>query len=328
MRRRDFIAVIAVSVAWPLAVRAQQERMRRIGVLMNTSDTDPETAVRIAAFEQGLAQLGWTPGRNIQIDYRWGVGDVARTRAAAQELLQLAPDVLVSNATPATDALRKATDAIPIVFVVVSEPVAQGFVRSLARPDGNITGFTYLEPTLGAKWLELLKEVAPRVTDVAIVFNPSTAPNAALFAQSAQTTARRLAVATNTILLSELVPIEPVMTSLAGKPGRGLIIAPDASAVVNRKLIIELAARYQIPTIYFQRAFTVEGGLISYDADITDIFRRAAPYVDRILRGEKPAELPVQQPNKFELSINLKTAKTLGLEVPPKLLFTADQVIE
>jgi len=329
MRRRDFITLIGGAAAWPLAARAQQgERMRRIGVLMNTSASDPESKVRIAAFQQGMETLGWTVGRNVQIDYRWGLGDVERSRAAAAELLSLAPDVILSNATTATVALHQATRTTPIVFVVVSEPVAQGFVATLAHPGGNMTGFSFLEPSLGAKWLELLKEIAPRITRIAIIFNPKTAPNAALFSRSAEMAAKKNAIDAVTIPFDEPAAIEPTMTRLGREPGYGLILAPDSFASVHRKLIVELAARYRLPAIYFQREFTSEGGLVSYSADIPDLFRRAAPYLDRILRGEKPADLPVQQPTKFELVINLKTAKALGLDVPPTLLARADEVIE
>jgi putative ABC transport system substrate-binding protein len=330
MKRREFISLLGgAAAAWPLAARAQQsDRVRRIGVLMNTSDSDPESQVRIAAFQQGMEKLGWTIGRNIQIDYRWGIGDVERTRAAAAELLRLAPDVILSNATTATAVLQQATRTIPIVFVVVSEPVALGFVESLARPGGNMTGFAYLEPSLGAKWLELLKEIAPRITRVAIIYNPKTAPNAALFSRSAEMAAKRFAIDPITISLDEASGIEPIMTSVGREPGHGLIFPPDTFSTVHRKLIVELAARHQLPAIYFQRPFTSEGGLVSYGADIPDLFRRAASYLDRILRGEKPADLPVQQPTKFELVINLKTAKALGLDVPPMLLALADEVIE
>ena len=329
MKRRAFILALGGATAWPMVARAQQpDRTRRIGVLMNTSKTDPESEVRIGVFRQHLEQLGWRVGRNLQIDYRWGVGDLEKTRAATAELLSLAPDVVLSNATTATTLLQQATRTIPIVFVVVSEPVALGLVQSLAHPGGNITGFSYLEPTLGAKWLELLKEIAPHINRVAVVFNPKTAPNGALFARSAELAASRFGVDANTIPVDSTPALDAMMTSLGREQGRGLIFPPDTFATVNRKLMVELAARHRLPAIYFQRPFTSDGGLISYGADITDLFRRAASYVDRILRGENPADLPVQQPVKFELVVNVRTAKALGLNIPEPFLVRADEVIE
>ena len=330
MRRRDFIKVISgAAAAWPLAARGQQpDRVRRIGVLMGLAESDPEAKVRAAVFERALQELGWTRGRNIRIDYRWAPGDVEQTRAAAAELLRLAPDVSLAHATPATAALQRATRTLPVVFVAVSEPVAQGFVQSLARPGGNITGFTNLEPTLGAKWLELLKEIAPRVTRVAVMSNPNTAPYVILFSRSVEAVAQKIAVELIAAPVHEPAEIEAVLTMLGREPGGGLILPPDPFTVAHRKLIFDLAARYRVPAINGLLYFANEGGLVSYGVDVRDQFRQAAAYVDRILRGEKPADLPVQQPTKFELAINVKTAKALGLDIPPTLLAIADEVIE
>jgi putative ABC transport system substrate-binding protein len=330
MRRRDFIKVISgAAAAWPLAARGQQpDRVRRIGVLMGLAESDPEAKVRAAVFERALQELGWTRGRNIRIDYRWAPGDVEQTRAAAAELLRLAPDVSLAHATPATAALQRATRTLPVVFVAVSEPVAQGFVQSLARPGGNITGFTNLEPTLGAKWLELLKEIAPRVTRVAVMSNPNTAPYVILFSRSVEAVAQKIAVELIAAPVHEPAEIEAVLTMLGREPGGGLILPPDPFTVAHRKLIFDLAARYRVPAINGLLYFANEGGLVSYGVDVRDQFRQAAAYVDRILRGEKPADLPVQQPTKFDLIINLTTAKALGLEIPPTLLARADEVIE
>jgi putative tryptophan/tyrosine transport system substrate-binding protein len=330
MRRREFVTLIGgAAVALPLGARAQQmERMRHVGVLINTADDDPETQIRIAAFQAAMEQFGWAQGRNVQIDYRWSVGDIERARTAASELLRLSPDIILSNATPATAVLRQATSTIPIVFVGVSEPVAQGFVNNLAHPGGNVTGFSFLEPSLGAKWLELLKDIAPHITRISIIFNPKTTPSAELFLQSVENAAKGFAVEPVMLPFDDLAAIEPTMTKAGREPDTGFIFPPDPFIVVHRKLIVELAARTRLPAIYSQRPFASEGGLISYGADPSDLFRRAASYVDRILRGEKPADLPVQQPTKFELVINLKTAKALGLTVPDRLIAVADEVIE
>jgi putative tryptophan/tyrosine transport system substrate-binding protein len=279
-------------------------------------------------FERALQELGWTGGRNIRIDYRWAPGYVEQTRAAAAELLRLAPDMILAHATQATAALQQATRTVPVVFVAVSEPVAQGFVKSLAHPGGNITGFTNLEPTLGAKWLELLKEIAPRVTRVAVLYNPNTAPYATLFSRSAEVVAQKMAVELTAAPVHEPAEIESALAMLGREPGGGLIIAPDPFTSARRKLIFDLAARYRVPAISAFRYLSNEGGLVSYGVDVRDQFRQAAAYVDQILRGGKPADLPVQQPTKFELVINLKTAKALGLAVPSTLLARADEVIE
>jgi putative tryptophan/tyrosine transport system substrate-binding protein len=330
IRRREFITMLGgAAMAWPLAARAQQtERMRRIGVLMPESEGDPESQARVAMFHARLQELGWTVGRNLRIDYRWAIGDLERTRVDAAELLRLAPDVILAVASPALATVQKATRTIPVVFVAVSEPVAQGFIQSLAHPGGNITGFTNLEPTFGGKWLELLKEIAPRVTRVAIMFNPNTAPYAALFSRSVKAAAQKFGVEPADAAVQQLADVESVMSMLAREPGGGLIVPPDPFMAAQGKLIGELAARFQLPAVYPFRFMLAEGGLASYGVNIPDLFRHAASYVDRIFRGEKPSGLPVVQPTKFELVINLKTARALGLEIPPSLLARADEVIE
>jgi putative tryptophan/tyrosine transport system substrate-binding protein len=328
--RREFITKLGgAAMAWPLAARAQQtERMRRVGVLMPESEGDPESQARVAMFHGRLQELGWTVGRNLRIDYRWAIGDLERTRVDAAELLRLAPDVILAVASPALATVQKATRTIPVVFVAVSEPVAQGFIQSLAHPGGNITGFTNLEPTFGGKWLELLKEIAPRVTRVAIMFNPNTAPYAALFSRSVKAAAQKFGVEPADAAVQQLADVESVMSMLAREPGGGLLVPPDPFMAAQGKLIGELAARFQLPAVYPFRFMLAEGGLASYGVNIPDLFRHAASYVDRIFRGEKPSDLPVVQPTKFELVINLKTARALGLEIPPSLLARADEVIE
>jgi putative ABC transport system substrate-binding protein len=328
IERRQFIfALGGAVVAWPLAARAQpQERMRRIGILMSLAN-DAEGQVRAKAFEQELGKLTRTVSRNFQIDYRWGMNDVERARAATAELLRLAPDVILAHGSPALRAVQQATRTIPIVFVLVSEPVAQGFVQSLAHPGGNITGFTNLEPTVGAKWLGLLKEIAPRVTRVAFIFKPGSLYSG-LFYRSIEAAASKFVVEAVIAPVHEPAEIEPIMTTLGREPEGGLIFPPDTFMALHRKLIVELAARYRLPAIYPSRPYVAGGGLVSYGVDIVDQYRQAAAYIDRILRGEKPSDLPAQQPTKFELVINLKTAKALGLQIPDKLLALADEVIE
>jgi putative ABC transport system substrate-binding protein len=330
MRRRDFITLLGgAAVAWPLTTHAQQaERVRRIGVLIVLSENDSQSQGRITAFQQGLEKLGWTVGRNLAIDYRWGVSDPERARAATAELLSLAPDLILANALSAARGAQQATRTVPIVFTGVSEPVAQGLVASLARPGGNTTGFTNLEPSVGGKWLELLKEIAPRVTRVAVIFNPASASIAAQFVRSVESAGVKLGLETVEARVHELAEIEAVVTRLGREPGVGLIFPPDTFTGFHHKLIVELAARYRLPAIYPFQYFAAAGGLVSYGSDVTDQFRRAASYVDRIFRGEKPADLPVQQPTKFEFVINLKTAASLGLSVPQTLLVAADEVIE
>jgi putative tryptophan/tyrosine transport system substrate-binding protein len=327
MKKREFITLLGgAAAAWPLAARAQQsEGIRRIGVLMNLAADDAEGRARIAALLQGLQQLGWTDGRNVRIDYRWAAGDAGRFHRYAEELLALAPDVILASATPSVQALQQATRTVPIVFANVGDPVGMGLVASLARPGGNITGFTPLEFGFGAKWLELLKEIAPRVTRVAVLRDLTIGP-AQLSA--IQAVAPSFGVELSAVGVRDADEIERTVAAFARSSNAGLIVTASTSAVVHRDLITTLAARHRLPAVYSFRYFVTAGGLISYGANSTDPFRRAANYVDRILRGEKPADLPVQAPTKYELVINLKTAKALGLEIPPTLLARADEVIE
>jgi len=329
MNRRAFIALGGGAAAWPLATRAQQgERTRRIGVLMVAPESDLQLQAGLAAFRQGLTNHGWSLGHTVEVDYRWAEDSVEQVRLASKELVDLAPDVIIAVASFAVRALQQVTRSIPLVFVGVSEPVAQGFVASLSHPDGNITGFSNLEWTFGAKWLEMLREIAPRVRRVAIVFNPDAASYVASFVWSAQAAALKLVMNPFAAEVHQASDLEAVTKELAGEPAGGLILPPDTFTMAHRKLIIELAAHYGLPALYASRFFPKDGGLASYGLDMPDQFRHAAGYVDRILRGEKPADLPVQAPTKYELVINLKTAKALGLTVPDKLLALADEVIE
>jgi putative tryptophan/tyrosine transport system substrate-binding protein len=329
VNRREFITLAGSAVGWPLAARAQQSgRVKRIGALMNFSASDPQSRARVAAFENGLENLGWIIGRNVLIDYRWYMGDDALARAASAELLGLSPDLILANSVNAVRAAQHATEAIPIVFTAVSEPVAQGFVASLAHPGGNITGFTNLEPSVAAKWIELLKEIAPNVTRVAVMFNPQSSAAGPLFVRSAEAASSKFSVETIEAPVLQPSDIDAVMARLGRAPGGGLIFPPDTFTSSQRKLIVDLTAREKLPAIYAFRDFSAEGGLVSYGPDVPDQFRRAASYVDRVFRGEKPADLPVQQPTKFEFVINLKTAKALGLTIPPSVLALADEVIE
>jgi putative ABC transport system substrate-binding protein len=331
MKRREFIAGLGGAAAWPLAAGAQQPNpMRRVGVFMNYSETDPEGQFRVAVLRQALEKLGWTVGRNLAIDYRWSIGDLDRTRvaAAAADLVRSAPDVILANGGPWVTPLLQATRTIPIVFTLVSEPVALGFVASLARPGGNITGFTNLEPTIGSKWLELLKEMAPRVTRFAVMFNPETSTIGVQMFRSAEAAAQRFVVELVEGQVRQPADIETVIAALAREQRGGLIVAPDGFTQSHRKLVLDLAVRHELPAIYPYRYYVDEGGLMSYGIDPRHQYRQAAGYVDRILKGEKPADLPVQQPAKFELVISMKTAKSLGLTVPLTLQVAADEVIE
>jgi len=330
MNRRDFITLLGGAAALPLAARAQQgERMRRIAVLMGWSESDPQFRSWIDTFVEGLAQLGWADGRNVQINVRWASGDVVRMRTFAKELVELQPDVILGGTTPVTAALQRETRTIPIVFVVVADPVGAGFVAGLPHPGGNITGFLNAEAAIGGKWLEMLKEIAPHVTRVAIMFNPDTAPlGGAYFLGSFEAAARSLAVEPITARVRSDAEIEAVIASLEGTQG-GLVIMTDSFMGVHRGTVISLATRTKVPVIGADLpSFAREGGLLSYGANLRDIFRRAAPYVDRILHGANPGDLPVQAPVKYEMAINLKTANALGLTVPPTLLALADEVIE
>jgi putative tryptophan/tyrosine transport system substrate-binding protein len=332
MRRREFILAFGGAVAWPLAARAQQpQRIRRIGLLLAFAESDPEGKRRIAAFQNRLQDLGWTDGRNIQFDYRWASGEADRLRIFAKELVDLQPDVIIGQNTGGLSALADVTNTIPIVFVQAADPInVAGSVASMPRPGGNITGFTGLSAsTVSAKWLELLKGIAPRVSRVALIHNPNVAPErGAFFLSPAMAAAPAFAVEPIATPVHSAAEIEDVMTALATKPGGGLVVLPDATTNSHSQLIIGLAAQHRLPGIYAFRYFSAAGGLISYGYDPINLFRQAASYVDRILRGEKPADLPIQQPDKLELVINLKTAKALGLTVPPTLLAIADEVIE
>jgi putative ABC transport system substrate-binding protein len=329
MRRREFITLLGgAAAAWPLAARAQQgERVRRIGVLMNFVADDPAALTRLLAFAQALAQSGWTDGRNVRIDIRWGAGDLERIRRYAAELVALAPDVILAVGSAATGPLQQATRAVPIVFVQVADPVGAGFVETLARPGGNATGFMLYEYGIGGKWLELLKEIAPGVKRVAFLRNPAIAAGAGQFGVI-QASAPSLGVEVRPINARDAGEIERGVAAFARSPNGGLIVAAGVAATLDRNLIIKLAARHQLPALYSDHTVVTDGGLIAYGPDRVDQYRRAAGYVDRILKGEKPADLPVQAPTKYELVINLKTAKALGLEVPPTLLARADEVIE
>lgn len=322
MRRREFITLIGGAAAWPLLSHAQQ-RMRRIGLLMTIAETEPEAQARLKSFRVGLQQLGWTEGQNIQIDYRFAAGDPERVRSSAVELVRLSPDVILANGTAILSALRQETRDIPIVFVLVPDPVGDGFVESLARPGGNLTGITNFEFPMGGKWVEFLKEIAPRVSNVALIFNPETAPYAKYFQQSVA-----LGAEAALMPVRNKSEIERAFETLALKPDSGLIVVPDLFTSGHRELIVSQASRHRIPAIYPFRFFATNGGLLSYGVDTFDLFRRSATFVDRILKGEKPSELPVQAPVKFELVINLKTAKALDLTVPATMLARADEVIE
>jgi putative ABC transport system substrate-binding protein len=329
MKRREFIAGLGSAVAWPLAVRAQQsERMRRIGVLTAGDENDPVYKSHVSAFTQALADLGWTDGRNVQIDVRWAGGDINRRRALAQELVGLQPDIIVTNGTtPGTAAIQGETRTIPIVFANVAEPVAGSLVARLDRPSGNITGFGVLEASLGGKWLELLSEIAPGLKRTAIMFNPDSAPVSA-YMPSFETAAGSLKIVPIVAPVHDDVEIETAIIALGREPGGGLVVMPDVFTNAHRAPIILAAARNNVPAVYPNLSYPRDGGLLSYGVDAIDLLRRAATYVDRILHGARPGDLPVQFPTKFELMINLKTAKALGLTIPPNLLAIADEVIE
>jgi putative ABC transport system substrate-binding protein len=329
--RRELLAALGgAAIAWPLAARAQQsDRVRRIGVLMGYAESDLEAQAHIAAFRGELQKLGWTPGRNTQIDTCWAAPDDAESRQrCAKEIVALQPDVILSNTTPTTTALLQQTRTIPIVFAIVADPIGSDFVASFPRPGGNVTGFTFTEPTMAGKWLELLKEIAPRVVRVAMLFNPVSATYADYWLNPFKAAALSFAVEAIAAPVRDTSELEPVIAAQAREPNGGLIAMPDSFTDAHRVEITSLAARYRLPAVYPFRFFAEVGGLLSHGVDRTYNFRRAATYVDRILKGEKPADLPVQAPTKYELVINLKTAKALGLDVPPTLLARADEVIE
>ena len=329
MKRRDFITLLAgAAAAWPHAARAQQpERMRRIGVLQGLAANDPEGQERFDAFFHALQQLGWTDGRNIQIIHRFTDGDGERARAYAAELVALAPDLIVTSGASTTGSMLQVSRTVPLVFVGAADPVGAGFVDSLARPGGNATGFTSYEYSMSAKWLELLKEIAPGVKRVAVLRDPAISAGTGQFG-SIQTAAPSLGVELTPINVHDATEIERSVAAFARSGNGGVIVTTSASVLAHRKLIITLAARHKLPAIYYARFYVTGGGLASYGPDYVDPYRRAAGYVDRILKGEKPADLPVQAPTKYELAINLKSAKALGIEVPSTLLARADEVIE
>jgi len=332
MKRREFVALLGGSVTavvWPLAARAQQLHIRRIGILMGWDEAAPAAKGVLPTLTQRLRKLGWTEGSNIQLDVRWAAGNVDRMRAFAKELVELGPDLILVSTTPATAALQQETRTIPVVFVTVSDPVGAGFVESLSRPGANITGFINLEPTLGGKWLELLKEIAPGIGRVAIMFNPDTAPKGGLyFLPSFEAAARSLNVAPITTPVHSEAEMETAITMLGREPRGGLVVQSDGFMTVHRMKIISLATQYKVPTVSDRTLPTEQGGLLSYGPVDDDMFLGAAMYVDRILRGTNPAELPVQVPTKFEMRLNLNTARILGLSIPPSVLTRADEVIE
>jgi putative ABC transport system substrate-binding protein len=330
MRRREFITLLGgAATAWPIAARAQQqpERMRRIGVLMPAAADDLDAQDRVAAFLRGLQHLGWTDGRNVRIDYRWSKPDADAMRKNAAELVALAPDVILANGSAPMGPLLQATRAVPIVFAAVADPVGSGYVNSLARPGGNATGFVLYEFGLSNKWLELLKEVASRVTRVAVIRDASVSAGIGQFA-AIQSVAPSFGVELTAVNVNEATEIEHAVSDFASVPNGGLIVTGSALALTHRNLIVTLAARHRLPAVYPRRVFVTDGGMISYGPDLMQHFRQAAGYVDRILKGEKPADLPVQTPTRYETVVNLRTANTLGITMPPSVLARADEVIE
>jgi putative tryptophan/tyrosine transport system substrate-binding protein len=330
MRRREFITLVGSAAVWPLAAHAQQgERMRRVGVLMGISASDPDYQRYVSAFTQELQNLGWRDGNNLHLEYRFAVGEAGFAQAFAKELVEQHPDVIVAHTTPTVTALMRETHTIPIVFISVADPVGGGFVRSFAAPGGNITGFTNIESSMSGKWLELLKEMSPQLKRVAAIFNPDTAPTGGqFFLRPFEAVAASLAIEPIASPVRNVAEIETAIATLVREPGAGLIVMPDVFGTVHREPIVALAAKYRLPAVYPFRFFATTGGLMSYGVDVVDMWRRAAPYVNRIIRGEKPADLPIQAPTKFQLVLNLKTAKTLGLTIPPTLIALADEVIE
>ncbi len=330
MKRRELIALLAsIAAAWPLRARAQQGgRMRRIGVLMYTAESDDEGQSGLAAFREELGKVGWTEGRNIKIDTRWAAADIDSMKRFAKELVELQPDLILTSSTPATGAMLQQTRAVPIIFVLVADPVGSGYVASLPRPGGNVTGFAPIVASLGGKWVELLKEVAPRLARIALLFNPPTATFIEGFLNPFKTAAASLGMEAIIAPVHDMPEVESLVTTQAREPNGGLVVIPDAFTISHRAAITSLAARYHLPAIYWSRSFAELGGLITYGPFIIDEYRRAASYADRILKAEKPADLPVQAPTRYELVINLKTAKALGLSIPQSLLTTADEVIE
>jgi putative ABC transport system substrate-binding protein len=331
MRRREFITLVGGAAAsWPFGTEAQQsDRLKRVGVLFVRAQNDPEGQVHPQVFEQEMQKLGWAKDHNVRYDYRWAAGDVERISTFAKEIVDGRPDVIVGHTTAAVAALRRETRTIPVVFIAVTDPIGSGFVTSLSRPGGNVTGFIDLEPSLGSKWVELLKQLVPSLTRLGCIFNPATAAGGgSYYMRSVAAGASSLGVQAVAAPVHNAEEIERVITSLAGDPAGGLVVMPDFFNGIHRSLIISTANNLRVPAVYAYRFFATGGGLASYGVDLTDLFRRGAVYADRVLRGALAADLPVQLPTKFELVINLKTAKDLGLEVPPSLLARADEVIE
>ncbi len=333
MKRRAFLKLLAGAAAaspaaHPLSLRAQQsEKMRRIAALSGLAEGDPESRLRILSFEKGLRDLGWVKGRNLQIDYRWA-GDSNELLKIAGDLVASKPELILTNSTPVAAAVREYTRTLPIVFVQVTDPVGQGFVASLARPGGNLTGITNFEFSIGSKWLETLREIVPSLARVGLVFNPNTAPFATMFVRPLEATAASLGISTAITSGRDAAELERAIVALANEPNSGLMVLPDVSTVNHRNEIIALARRLRLPAIYPYRMFALSGGLVSYGSDVSDIYRRVASYVDRVLRGTPPGHIPVEAPTKFELVINLKSARSIGLDVPQRLLTLADDVIE
>jgi putative ABC transport system substrate-binding protein len=332
MQRREFLSIIggiATSGAWPFATRAQQpDRIRRLGWMDSFREDDPNARARVRAFLEVLQKLGWSVGGNLAIDYRWDLFNLPRAREAGAGLLSLAPDVIFCGGTPSALAMQQATGTLPVVFAFVTDPIGQGIVPNLSHPGGNLTGFSYFEPGVGAKWLELLKEIAPAVSRVSVVYNPVSSPYSPLYYESIEAAAPKLAIEPARQLVHELADVEQLLSRLGREPGSGVIFSADAFIYNNRKSVIHWTAQYRVPALYGLPGTAAEGGLIYYSVDIVDLCRKAAGYVDRILRGEKPADLPVQSPTKFDLTINLKAANGLGLSVPNTLIVSADQIIE
>ena len=330
MRRREFTSLLCgATVAWSVAAHAQQaERVRRIGVLMSSAESDPEGQSAVAAFRNELRKLGWIEGRNIEIDIRWAAADLESMKRFAKEFVALQPDLILTSSTPAAAAMLQQTHTIPVVFVIVADPVGSGFVASLPRPGGNATGFTPIVRSLGSKWVELLKEIAPQITRVALLFNPPTATFIEGYLDPFKAAAASVGAEAIVTPINDMPDLESLLTTETHEPSTGLVVIPDAFTIRHRAEITALAARYHVPAIYWSRSFTEIGGLISYGPYIVDEYRRAALYADRILKGSKPSELPVQAPVKFELVVNRQTAKALGLDVPPSLLTAADDVID
>jgi putative ABC transport system substrate-binding protein len=329
VRRREFISLLGgAAAAWPLGARAQQpHRMRRVGVLMGNPEGDPRAQVNVAAFRQGLQTLGWTEGRNIQIEYRLAGGDPNKTRTLATEVVASAPDVIVTSSNQVTEIVQQTTRTIPIVFVFVGDPVGSGFVASLRRPGGNLTGFPNYENEIGGKWLEIVREIVPQVERVGFIFHPDAAPNVGFY-RAAESASASLGVKVIPLPVRNPIDIERGISALGAEPNAGLIVASHALMISNRDLILALATRHRLPGVYGDRSFAEGGGLLSFGNNTADLFRSATSYVDRILKGEKPADLPVQLPTRYELIVNLRASKALGVEIPPAFLSRADEVIE